>query len=563
MPAPREIDVNDRDYFMRKLSAMRSERSSFISHYQELSQFVQPRRGRFLVTDRNKGDKRYQSIINSRATQAHRTARSGMLAGSMSPARPWFALATPDPDMMEFGPVKAWLWKVELLMRAIFNGSNLYNMAPVMLGEMSLFATGCMTHVDDFDSVARFYTHTAGSYMIGQNDKFEVDTIAREFEFTVDQMMGQFGYENCSRSVRNAYDNGNYGSWFPVNHFIEPNPRADKRSPLSSSKPFRSVYFEPGNSADEKKKFLEMKGFDEFPAYVPRWDVTGEDIYGTDCPAMTALGDVKGLQIEEKRKAQGLDKTVNPALKGPASLMNKPVSSLPGGLTIYDNDGSKEGLSAIYEVRLDIAALMADIRGVEQRIDEAFFVPLFKPITEMRGIQPKNERELIERNQEALLLIGPVLERLHGEFLTKMIDRTFNQCVRAGLLPPAPPELQGRPLKVEYISTLAQAQRAVATNGIERLTGYIAGLVEAGLSDGKKFDGDQAIDEYAAVIGVPPRLVVPDEVVAQRRAEEQKQQKMAQMAELAQSAANTVKMASDAKISEPSALTALAGGGGR
>lgn len=204
-------DQTLKQYLERRKGAMITERSSFISHYKELSQFIQPRRGRFLVDDVNKGDRRYNSIINSKATQAHRIARSGLLAGVMSPARPWFQLATPDPDLMESAKVKDWLYRVELLLREIFNSSNFYNQVPVMLGELLLFGTGCMTHVDDFDNVARFYTHTAGSYTLAQDEKCQINTMVREFKWTCDQMVRAFGLEKVSTGIRTAYDRGKIG----------------------------------------------------------------------------------------------------------------------------------------------------------------------------------------------------------------------------------------------------------------------------------------------------------------------------------------------------------------
>ncbi|KKL55598.1 hypothetical protein LCGC14_2253850, partial [marine sediment metagenome] len=221
------IELTSRKYFDQRLGSLKAERSSFENHYFELSQFVQPRRGRFFTADRNKGDKRYSSIINSHATQAHRTARAGLFAGTMSPTRPWFSLVTPDPALMEFQPVRIWLDERERTIRAILNQSNFYNMAPVMLGELLLFGTGCMTHVDDFQDVARFYTQTVGSYFIAQNERFEVNTLVREFERTTEQLVKQFGLVNVSQRVRDAYDKGNYDLWHPVVHFIEPNPHHD------------------------------------------------------------------------------------------------------------------------------------------------------------------------------------------------------------------------------------------------------------------------------------------------------------------------------------------------
>ena len=156
-------DKNRQQYYLKRMSALEAERSTFRPHWMELTRFISPRSGRYFWTDVNRGDKRYNHIYNTRGTMSWRNARSGLFAGVMSPSRPWVKLETPDPDMMSFEPVTEWLYKVEQLMYAVWASSNLYNMAPTMLGELLLFGTGAMSHMDDFDSVATFYQHTIGS----------------------------------------------------------------------------------------------------------------------------------------------------------------------------------------------------------------------------------------------------------------------------------------------------------------------------------------------------------------------------------------------------------------
>ena len=127
-----------------------------------------------------------QSIINSKGTTAVRTATAGLFAGIMSPARPWSSFSiVDDPELIEFGPVKFWIDDTEHKMRRIFNASNLYNMAPVMLEELLLFATGCMLEEEDFKTFKRFYTQTVGSYMIAQDAKLRVNTVVREYEIVL------------------------------------------------------------------------------------------------------------------------------------------------------------------------------------------------------------------------------------------------------------------------------------------------------------------------------------------------------------------------------------------
>ena len=86
--------------------------------------------------------------------------------------------------------------------------------------------------------------------------------------------------------------------------------------------------------------------------------------------------------------------------------------------------------------------------------------------------------------------------------------------------------------------------------------GALAGAGWTGALD--KIDPDQSVDEYAKAIGTPPRIIVPDDIVAARREERQKQQQMQQAMEMAQSGANTAKMASDAKTGDKNLLTDMA-----
>lgn len=536
-------------YLERRRSALEKERVSFESHWKSLSEYIQPRRGRFFVSDRNKGEKRHNNIINSAGTQALRAATAGMFAGIMSPSRPWFNLGLKDTVLMEDREVGHWLDQVEKIIYGVFAESNLYNQAPVMLSELLLFSTGCMIHVDDPDSIARFYTQTVGSYYLGQNNRREIDTFMRKYDSTVGAIVQEFGIDAVPENIKTLYDRGEYDKWFEIIHLIEPRRERSRDNPFSSNAPFRSVYYTYGSNnsiAVNDKRILRESGFDSFPVYAPRWGTTGEDIYGTDCPGMVVLGDVRQLQTQERRKQQAIDKLVNPPLKGPPSLRNTEVSGLPGALTVYENQGgtADSGLSPVYIVNPQLQEMTLDIEKTERRIQEGFFNDLFLAITnanEAAGKQYKNEMEILQRNEERLLQLGPVLEQLHNEFLDKLISRTFAQLIRNELIPEAPPVLQGQPLEIHYISSLAQAQRAVATGAIERLATFAGGLAQFSPEAFDKFDSDQAIDEYNRAILGPPRIVRSDEEVEASRQQRQQMMAAQQALEMGAQGASMVK----------------------
>ena len=554
-----------KDHFEHRRGALELERSSFITHWRELSDYIAPRRGRFDRNDRNRGEKKNTKIINSAAGMALKTLSSGMMAGITSPARPWFRLSTQNRAAMEATEVKVWLSDVEDLMREIFSQSNLYEVLPILYRELGLFGTSAMSVMEDFDDVIRCYHHPIGEYSIGINDRYEVDTFYRVLDMSVGQIVQRFGLDAVSEDTLRMYREGNVDAWRPVVHAVEPNDKRNFTLKDSKNKAFRSVYYELGRShANATKQLLSERGYDEFPIMVPRWELTGGDIYGTDCPGMTALGDVKALQIEEKRKAQAIDKLASPPLKGPSSLRNIPVNSLPGGLTLYDNDQAHEGLTPIYQVNPRIAELMQDIQMVENRINKAFYADLFLMMSNSDRRQI-TAREIDEKHEEKLLALGPVLENLHSRLLNPLIDRTFAIMARADILPPIPEELAGMPLRVEYISVMAMAQKQIGTAALERSTVFVGNLASADPGVLDKIDFDQAVDEFTSMVGIDPRIIRDEEVVAQIRQQRQQMQQAQQMAELAKTASEAGRnmgqtpISNDAEENERNALQGALG----
>lgn len=542
--------------FNKRLESMKSERSSFIPVYQELSDNLLAYRGRFLTDDVNDGKRRNLKQINNKPRMAVRTLASGMMSGITSPARPWFQLGSGDPELNEHSAVKHWLHEVQSTMYRVFNQSNLYNSLHTLYSEIGVFGTGALGVYADFNNVIHCVPYTVGAYAIAADGKNRVDSFYREYELTVGQLVKEFGIENCSRSVQDMWKNGNTESWVKLVHAIEPNDDRDQMSPLAKNKPWRSVYYETSRSdRDEQDLFLRESGFDEFPIMTPRWNLTGEDVYGTDCPGMDALGDAKALQLGEKRKYTALDKMVNPPLQGPSTMRDQVSNGglAPGEVLWTDQQGV--GLKSVYDFRPDLNSMMAVNQEAEQRISRAFYEDLFLMLANSDRRQI-TAREVAEKQEEKLLMLGPVLERLHTELLDPLIDRTFNILQAAGVLPPPPPELQDRELRVEYISVLAQAQRMVAVSGIERTVGFASQLAQIWPEARHKIDPMQAIDDFSAAMGNNPRIVRPDDQAMQQVAAEQQAQAQQQAMEQGAAMANTAKTVSETKLDDGNALNA-------
>lgn len=550
------------------------ERSSFMPQWRELGDYILPRRPRFTVTDVNRGDRRNQKIIDSTGTIAARTLRSGMMSGVTSPARPWFRLTTPNPDLADYGPVKDWLYLVSQHMATVYLKSNIYNVLPILYGDMGVFATSAMAIEEDFEDTIRCYPFAIGSYMIAQDHRLKVNVFHRDFRLTVRQLIQKFGqtnrqtgsarWDNFSVQVRNLWDNGNYEAWIDVRHTIRPNPDFDPKRPESKFKQFDSSYYEAGSSGSTDAYqsqevngiYLSEKGYDYFPVLCPRWEINAEDVYGTSCPGMDSIGDIKQGQIGEKRSAQAIEKMVNPPMIGPTSLRNQKATILPGDVTYLDVREGQQGFRPAHEVRASISELEQKQTQVRDRVRQAFYADLFLMLSESDRRQI-TAREVEERHEEKLLALGPVLEQLNQDLLDPLIDITFMMMQRQGKIPPPPKELEGQPLRVDYLSIMAQAQKLVGIQGVERFAQFVGQLQATHPESGDKVDTDQLVEIYGEMTSIPPGIIRPQEQVDQIRAQRQQAQQAQQQAETIQQGAQAAKSLSQADLSGDNALTHL------
>lgn len=545
-----DLSIAERNLLLQRKAEMWQERSSWDPLWRELGKRILPRSGRFMPGDRNLGSTSWNDIYDNTATAALRVLTSGLRSGMANPSAPWLRLATPDIDLNRRGPVREWLADCTQLMLRIFAKSNTYRSMDSTYDQHGVYGTSAKIITDSYQNIIQLNQLEAGEYAIAVDYDGNVNAICREFEKQVSALVREFGYDNCSTTVKNLYDTGKLGAWVPVIHIIEPRDDRDYRLKDAKNKPWKSCYIEPGSN---EGKYLRESGFDAFPALVSRWMTRGNDIYG-ESPAMMALGDTKQLQLEQLRKSQAIDYMTKPPLQVPGGMKGSEVNLLPGSSTVTPAGGSK--IESMFNVMLNLQHLGEDIKDVRERINNAFFVKSFLMFAEMEGVQPRNIAEVSARNAEKLLVLGPVVERLTNEEFTPLVEMTFARMVSTGILPPPPPDLHGSQLQVEFIGPLAQAQRAVGTGAVDRFVGNLGMIAQYKPDILDKFDHDEWADAYSDMLGVDPTLIVSDDRVALiRKGRAQQMQQMQQM-QFANAAADTAQKLGNAPTTQ--GRTALA-----
>lgn len=548
----REYDAKKiREEVLQRWNVLDQERRLYMPEWEDLAKILMPNAGRFYSKRSEKKIRgRYKDILDSTPLRARDILAAGMQAGMASPTRKWFTLQAMNPVYMQSQRAKIWFDTVTDNMYSFFGRSNIYQALHSIYMEMAVFGVGAAIIVPDFYTVSRAHQMTIGEYAIGHDNNGDVNTLYREFEMTAGQLVQEFGIDNVSRHVKNLYEKNNQDEWITVLHAIEPRKIRDVRKRDNRNMPYRSVYIE---KETDSNGILRESGFPVFPVICGRWNVTSTDVYG-DSPGMMAIGDIRHLFFNQKRKAQGLDQQYNPSLQVPFGT--QAINTLPGGITFTNAATTQAGVRRMYEVNTDISGLLEDINDIRNRINSIFYVDMFLMISNSVD-DDKTATEVAMLKEEKLMMIGPTYERMQHELYRKLIEVQFYYMNEAGLIPPPPEELRGMPMRVEFTSIMTQAMKQSEVNSIDRFLTSIANVSQFKPEVLDKIDADRFIEAYADMLGVTPEILADDEAVKAIREQRAQQQAAMQQQAMAAQQAQTAKDLASADMSGNNALSQL------
>lgn len=527
----------------QRFESLKQERSSWEDLWRDIRDYCLPDLGCFSGEDATQGSKRYRKILDAEAIDCADVLAAGLLGGVSSPSRPWLRLTTMDPDLDKNHVVKEWLNKVQDLLLLYFSKAECYNALHQSYLELPVFGTACTIVKPHPEQLISLQNLTIGEYWLAEDDYGKVDTMYRRLSLTAKQMVQQWGFEAVNNDVRQAFEKDPFAR-FNVIHAIEPrierNP--DKRD--NKNMPWQSVYFQEG----VQDKVLSESGFRNFPALCPRWMTSGGSVYGRG-PGAKALSAQKSLQRLHLRLAELVDYGTRPPILYPSTLKDQLSQFKPGG-RVAVNPQEAPIIRSMWEVRTDPQAMLALIQSTRQDIQRIFFVNVFQMIAATANQTDRTATEVQALEQEKVMMLGPVLERLHTELLDPLVTNAFGFMVEYNMLPEVPEELYGRELSIEYVSVLAEAQKNASANGIVRTAQQIGLLAQINPQAVDKLDVDATIDQLADMNGVPPSLIVTGQKVAlirQQRAEQQQAQMQAAQLQQAMTSLKDLGQAADSQ----------------
>ena len=545
MPAdtlPVKSKLPKKEKLTKRLKELYEKRREYVERWIEIRDYQLPFIGEFDETSDklNPARRKDLKIAQGVAWLACQVFAAGVMSGLTPPARQWFRFAYKRPDLNTNVEAMKVLDQRQEIVSYILAKSNFYNSVHSVYLELPFGQCPLAIFYDPVNGV-RFQAMTIGTYALGVDGYGKVQTFARKYEMTLPQIVDCFGLESLPKEKQDFVKNGiGLDKKYQVNWLVEPN---DERLPGYVDKlnmPYRSVYW---LDKSEENEFLYVGGFEEWAIPVARYLVNGLEPYGKG-PGWFAEGDSKMLQLLKKDYLTAVELSIKPPMKGPATLMNNGgINLIPGGLTAVD-DQSQQLVAPLFNVNLDLAHAEQEIIRVEDAIKRAYSADLFLMLDNLDNGR-MTAREVMERTQEKLQQLGPVVERLQDEFLSVVIQRVYNIIDRSGGFPPIPEELidviSEEDIEVDYISPLAQAQKMSGLVNIEQGIAQVAQMAQLWPEVLKKIDPIATVSKYFEMLGAPAVMQRSNEVVAELIEQEQKalqeQQQMAEGMAMAQAAA--------------------------
>jgi len=489
---------------------MKGDRATWEAHWEEITTFVAPRYGGIIGT-RQKGGKRMERVFDCTALKANDIFAAGMF-GHLCSGK-WFMLKGRGDD--------AWFSDATRILLEELAVSNYGQVGFESFKKLGSLGTACMLPESGDKTNLNFREFPIGSFFVMENSRGLIDTVYRRFRYSARQAVQDFGLDGVGPSVSKAYaDDKKRDTEFEFIHAVFPRQERDVSKIDTVNMPFASIYI-----AVEDKHLIEESGYEEMPFIVVRLEVEAGEVYGRSI-GMKMLPEIKLLNKEVKLSIKALEKKVDPPLQVPDDGYIMPLRTTPGGINYYR--ANTQDRIVPLDTDVDLTTCTAFEEALRHSINEAFYVDLFALLAERKNM---TATEVLERVEEKLVLLMPLLGRLQAEWFDQMIGRCLAILIRQGVIPEPPPSI--RTYEVEYMGKLAIALRLGEIKSFNAVMNYIGPMAEIDPSVFDVLNGDEIAKGICRRMALPEEWLNDEQVIEQIREIRMQQQQAQQLAEVA------------------------------
>lgn len=499
---------------VQKYEKMKSDRVNWDEYWEELAEYFIPNKDD-VYGFRMEGERKHNKLYDSTSIHSLEMLSSSLHGMLTNPASVWMGLSSGNSAVDQIPEVSKYLQQCTRIVIDVLNQSNFQEEIHETYLDLGGIGTTVLDMEEDDDTHIRFKSNPIYGSYICENSKGIVDTLARCYKMTLRQIKQKYGEDIFKKhlDLQSAFDK-DCEQKEEIIFLVETDP--DNKGKWKRTDVLRKHFF-----------VLKESTYHSWPFAVPRWTKLNSEVYGR-CPAMKCLPDVKMLNAMMKATIRGLQKSIDPPLMVPDNGFLLPIKTSPNSTNFY-RTGMKDRIEIFPTAsRPDIGENFME--QVRSRVREAFFYDQMQLINQ----RDMTATEVMQRTDERLRFLGPILGRLNNELLKPIIDRVFDICSRRGLFPKPPIELKDFPdLKIIYTSQIAKAQRTAESNTLQKVIQASLPVLQSQPDAMDNFNADSVVRKFAVDFGLPNEFLNDPKSVTETRkarAESQAQQNQAQTA---------------------------------
>lgn len=494
------------------------------SVYRDIKELLGPGTGSFDDDEYLENDKiNYRKMLDSEPVHYLDTTTSGLYGGLSNPASQWFELTIDKTKEKNRNAntyfVNIALEKCKEFLYYLFAKTNFYSAIKSVYSEWVRYGVGTMLVEERDYAFIYFNPLTIGEYYLGINNYGEYTKLARKLYKRADQIIEAFGKENTPQFILDTYNNGDYEKTFKIYHLI-----CENTGDGLVNKRFKFMDLYWCESPEKELFFLRRSGFMSNPIVVFSMDrKNNRTIYPLGL-GEKMLGDVKELQ--ETVKVLNINKAYlgNPALALHSSFGKKPI--LPGARFYTELDPTKVA-GEIFKVNSHIAELEDSRTRILDKIRKISLADILMLFAQAQT-NNKTATEVSAIVREQMTLLAPIY-LLAKEGFNTMFRRVNDICTRRKAFPKNE-YFDPQDIGIEFVSSIAKAQRMAEIGSMQELVMYISQLAQVKPGALDYINEDSIIKSVADILGLSSKINSDEQVAAMRQAQAQSQQMQQELA---------------------------------
>ncbi len=460
-------------------------------------------------------------LLDSTATDSVRMLASSVLSSLTPPNTLWFDLADGsrlDDDLDQDS--KEWLKTAAKRLHTLIHSSNYDNEAMTFV-EHEIIAGIVGMYVELKNDRLRFEVWPLNHLYVQETLNLGyIDTVYRQFFYTVQEAVIEFGLNALPQKMRECYDQNPHDT--KMHRFvvgIRPRIKNGKQATGNTARnlPWESIWVSACGTV------VRESGFHEMPVIVPRWQTIPDTDYARG-PVFDALPDIKSLNkvtesylLNMDMHVAGMWKVKDDGTVNPATIRFGPRRFIP--VAEMDNI---QPLSSGGDINFAVNQIEALRSNIKQML-------LSNKLSFDKAIQTATEVQT--RNNQVRQILGPIFARMQSEFLTHLVERCFGLAVRANLFQQIPEGLAGREFEIDYRSPLARSQKMQEVEQADEFVKRVQAIAELDLKVLDLLNFDATARTYAEQLGIDPSMLNDEGTVKKIRKQRADAQQAAAQAE--------------------------------